>query len=207
MSLGRAGSLGRMQPAVPEEPDSEGASGQAWMSADDVGAFSQGTAFSRWALARYLVGRAIAASVSDTLMVVAVGLLVIAAAVQFGLHVTWLAVIVVILALGVLMLRWVVRALLARFTDATRYRPVEAKLRQLVDDTHSDVMAELKRIGLPCHTLTLPLLAVRLAGRRRRDTMTRLRQFQTERAVPPARLDELHMLLRTGEAGIGGAAG
>lgn len=192
-----------MQPAIPEEPDSEGASGQEWMSADDVGAFSQGTPFSRWALARYLVGRAIASSVSDTLMVVAVGLLVIATAIKFGLHITWLAVIVVIFALGVLVLRWLVRALLARFTDATRYRPVEAKLRQLVDDTHSDVMAELKRLGLPCHTLTLPLLGARLAGRRRKDTMTRLRQFETERAVPPARLDELHMLLRGRTTNLG----
>lgn len=192
-----------MQPAVPDEPGSDGAPGQAWVSADDVGTFSQGTAFSRWALARYLVGRAIAKSVADTLLVVALVLLVVAAAIRFGLHVTWLAVIVVIFALGVLVLRWLVRALLARFTDATRYRPVELKLRQLVDDTHSDVMAELKRLGLPCHALTLPLLAVRLAGRRRKDTMDRLRQFRTERAVPAGRLDELHLLLRTGGPDFG----
>ena len=44
--------------------------------------------------------------------------------------------------------------------------------------------------------LTLPLLAVRLAGKRRKDTFERLRAFEIDRAVPPARLDELHLLLR-----------
>lgn len=198
-----------MQPAVPEEPELSGPAGQQWFSADEVGSFSQGTPFSRWALARYLVGRAIAKSVSDTLMALALLLLVLAAAIRFGLHVTWLAVIVVLLALGVLVLRWAVRALLARFTAATTYRPIEVKMRQLVHDTRSDVMAELRRLGLPCHTLTLPLLAVRLSGRRRKDTMTRLRRFETERAVPAARLDEVHMLLQnaTGHLGAGPSAG
>ena len=44
--------------------------------------------------------------------------------------------------------------------------------------------------------LTLPLLAVRLAGRRRKDTLDAAARFEIDRAVPPARLDELHLLLR-----------
>jgi hypothetical protein len=43
----------------------------------------------------------------------------------------------------------------------------------------------------------MPLLAVRLTGRRRTETLDRLRAFEVERAVPGSRVDELHMLLRT----------
>jgi len=65
-----------------------------------------------------------------------------------------------------------------------------------VSDTHGDVLRELRRLGLPSHLWTLPLLALRLAGRRRAETFERLRAFDIDRAVPKARLDELHLLLR-----------
>lgn len=42
-----------MEPALLDRPPDDG----AWVSADDVGSFDQGSGFSRWALARYLVGR------------------------------------------------------------------------------------------------------------------------------------------------------
>ena len=54
---------------------------------------------------------------------------------------------------------------------------------------------ELRRLGLPSHTVTLPLLAFRLVGRRRARTLEQLRDFDVDRAVPPARIDEMHMLL------------
>ena len=70
-------------------------------------------------------------------------------------------------------------------------------MQALVDDTRADVLRELRRIGLPGRVLTLPLLGFRLLSRRRRrDTLDRLRTFQADRAVPKARLDELHLLLR-----------
>jgi hypothetical protein len=182
-----------MQPAVPSEPPGDD---DVWVSADDVGEFRPGSPLSRWALARYLVGRAIAESVGRTLLVVAILLIALAVVSQWALHLTFLTVLLVIVTLAVLVLRWVLRAVLRRLTAADRYGPVETRLRELVGATRSDVLRELRRVGLPSHTITLPLLGLRLVGRRRAATMQRLRQFEIGKAVPKARLDELHMLLR-----------
>jgi hypothetical protein len=181
-----------MQPALPEHPSGD----DPWVSADDVGAFEQGTGFSRWALARYLVGRAIGESVSNTLLIVAVVLLALAAASSWLLHLTFVAVLLVIFAVIVLVVRLALRAVLRSLTAVDRYGPVEDKLRGLVSDTHKDVLAELRRNGLPGRTITLPLLAWRLVGKRRATTLKQLRLFEVERAVPKARLDEVHLLLR-----------
>ena len=105
--------------------------------------------------------------------------------------------LLVIFAVGVLVLVLALRAVLHRLTAVHRYSPLERRLRSLVTDTHRDVLRELRRIGLPGHTLTMPLLAARLAGRRRKETLARLRAFDVGRAVPRSRIDELHMLLRT----------
>lgn len=183
-----------MQPALPSEPSPD----EPWQSADEVGDFRQGSQLSRWAMARYLVGRAIGESVGSTLLLVALALIGLAAACEWGLHVTFLAVLLVIVALGVLLLRAALRAILRRLTATDRYGPVESRLRKLVADTRADVRRELRRLGLPSRRITLPLLAVRLVGRRRTETLQRLRGFDLDRAVPKARLDELHMLLRDG---------
>jgi hypothetical protein len=71
----------------------------------------------------------------------------------------------------------------------------EQKLRALVADTRKDVARELRRLGLPSRTVTMPLLGVRLAGRRRGEALAKLRNFDVERVVPGGRLDELHLLL------------
>jgi hypothetical protein len=61
------------------------------------------------------------------------------------------------------------------------------------------VLRELRRLGLPGRSWTLPLLAWRLIrSRHRQPTLDRLRGLDLARAVPPARLDELHLLLRRG---------
>lgn len=180
-----------MRQALPGEPSDD----DVWPSADDVGEFRQGTAFSQWALARYLVGRAIGESIGHSLLVVAFVVLGLAAACEWGLRSTFLAVVLVVLALTVLVVRAGLRAILRRLTGAGRYGPVETRLRELVSDTRGDVLRELRRIGLPSRTVTLPLLAVRLLGRRRGATLARLRAFELDRAVPKQRLDELHMLL------------
>jgi hypothetical protein len=175
------------------------------VSADDVGEFRQGSPLSQWALARYLVGRALGESVGHTLLVVALVVLALAAGCQWGLHSTFFAVVLVVLALVVLLVRTVLRAILRRLTEADRYGPLEIRLRQLVSDTRGDVLRELRRVGLPSHAVTLPLLAFRLVGRRRKATLARLREFDIDRAVPKARLDELHLLLRDVAGGPGGS--
>jgi hypothetical protein len=191
-----------MHPALPDEPSGE----SPWFAADEVGEvgeFRQGSPLSRWALARYLVGRAIGESVSRTLLVGALLLLAVAAGLQWGLHLTVVAVLVALVGLFVLLLRWMLRAVLRRLTAADTYGPVEDRLRNLVADTSGDVLRELRRLGLPSHLLTLPLLAVRLVGKRRPETLERLRGFDVDRAVPTARLDELHLLLRNAAGSTG----
>ena len=187
-----AGSLDAVHPALPDQPAEDG----DWLSADDVvGEFRQGSPLSRWALARYLIGRAIGESVGSTLLIVALALLALAAVSQWVVHSTLLAVLIGIVAIGVLLLRAVLRAVLRRLTEADRYGTLETRLRELVSDTRGDVLRELRRVGLPSHTVTLPLLAFRLIGKRRKTTLARLREFDIDRAVPKSRLDELHMLL------------
>lgn len=162
----------------------------------DVGEFRQGTGLSQWALARYLVGRAIGESMGRALMVLGLLVLVVAGLIWWAGSGFW-AVLVGIVALGVLAMRALLLAVLRRLTGAGRYGPLEARMRELVAETRGDVLRELRRVGLPGRTWTLPVLGLRLARRSRRaDTMTRLRRFDVGRAVPAARLDELHLLLR-----------
>jgi hypothetical protein len=178
-------------PALPDEPSDDA----EWLSADEVGNFRPGSPLTQWALARYLVGRALGESVGHTLLAVALVVLAFAAGCEWGLHSTFLAVVLAVLAVMVLLVRAVLRGVLRRLTAAERYGPIEARLRALVSDTRGDVLKELRRVGLPSHAVTLPLLAFRLIGKRRKATLVRLRQFEIDRAVPKARLDELHLLL------------
>jgi hypothetical protein len=180
-----------MDPALPPIPDPDESVGY------DVGAFEQGSPMSRWALARYLVGRAIGETVSRGLLITALVLLVLAGLVEWRLDSTFWAVIIAVLALGVLAMRAILRAVLRRLSAADQFGPIEERLHALVDDTKSDVLAELRRIGLPGRTWTVPFLPLRFLGReRRRRTVTRLRTFDLDRVVPKARVDELHLILR-----------
>jgi hypothetical protein len=180
-----------MDPALPVEPAPDEP------IAYDVGAFEQGSPISRWALARYLVGRAIGESVSLALLIVALVLLVLAGLVEWKLHSTFWSIVIALLALGVLAMRAILRAVLRRLSAADQVEPIEARLRALVGDTKSDVLAELRRVGLPGRTWTLPVLPFRFVGReRRRRTVTQLRAFDVDRVVPKARVDELHLILR-----------
>ena len=161
-----------------------------------IGDFEQGTPGSRWALGRYLVGRAIGEYVSRGLLVFALFVVAIAALV-YWIGPTWLAVLIGVFALGVLLMRWLLGALLRRLTAADYFGPVEGRMRGLVADTRTDVRAELRRIGLPSRTWTLPVLALRLARRKRRaETLERMRRFDVDRVVPGPRLDELHLIVR-----------
>jgi hypothetical protein len=163
----------------------------------DVGDFRQGSPSSRWALSRYLVGRAIGESVGTSLLIVGLVILAGAGLLWWASH-SVLAVLVALVALGVLGMRSLLRTVLRRLTHSGHHPHTEARMRLLVRETRSDVHRELRRIGLPSRVITLPLLGLRLARRRRRaDTLRRLRAFRLENVVPPARLDELHILLRS----------
>jgi hypothetical protein len=160
----------------------------------DVGAFRPGDELSRWALGRYLLGRALAVVVGRALLGIAVVIAAIAVAVYFG-GVTVLAVLIGLVAVAVLAARALLNAIL-RHTTVPAMRPdAERKLRLLVADTRKDVMVELRRLGLPGRAVTMPLLVTRLAGRRRGEVARRLRDFDVERVVPAHRLDDLHLLL------------
>jgi hypothetical protein len=162
----------------------------------EVGDFDQGTPGSRWALGRYLVGRAVAEYVSRALLVFALVVIAVAALI-YWLGPTWVAVLIVLFALSVLLMRWVLTALLGRVTSAAYFGPAEGRMRELVADTRGDVRRELRRIGVPSRTWTLPLLGLRLLRRKSRAaTLERLRRFDADRVVPRARLDELHLIVR-----------
>ena len=163
-------------------------------SVADVGAYRRGTAATRWALARYLVGRVIAQSVSMAVLIVAVLILALAAVCEWVLHSTVLAVLLALCALLVLVMRAALLAVLRRLTAVGRHG-ADKRMHALVGNTRRDVLRELRRVGLPSHMATLPLLAVRLLGRRRARTLTQMRAFDVDRAVPPGRVDELHLLL------------
>jgi hypothetical protein len=188
-----------MQPAVPDRPEPDG----PWVSADDagpfgndIGSFDQGNEFTRWALARYIVGRVILERVSWALLGFALLFLVLGGLCEWGLHSTFLAVLCVLVALAILAMRAILRAVLHRLMAAAAYGPLEDRVRAITNGAGAAVLAEMRRVGLPGHMLTLPLLAPRLIGKRRHETMAKIRQFDVERAVPKARRDELHMVLR-----------
>ena len=163
-------------------------------SPDDVGDFPAGSPVQRWVLGRYLLGRALARYLSRALLSVGLGLLAAAVLVDWA-GVTGLAVLIGVLGLSVLAIRSIFTALLHRLTRAGLAPALEPRLRSLVADTGADVERELRRLKLPSHSWTFPLLVVRLAGRRRVQTLARLREFDVERVVPPARLDELLRLV------------
>jgi len=160
----------------------------------DVGAFRTGSPISRWALSRYLVGRAVASYIGWALFGLAVALVGLGMLLYF-VGPSWLGVLVVILGFGVLAVRALLATLLRRLTSVGRFGELDARLRALVGDTRKDVRQELRRIGLPSRVWTMPVLVVRLAGRRRARTLELLRGFDVARVVPAARLDELHLLV------------
>ena len=160
----------------------------------EVGEFRQGTPGSRWALGRYLVGRAIVAYLDRAMYVLAI-LVLLVGALAWWLVSPWLGVPIVLIGLGVLAIRALVTTVVRGLTGARQIGATDARLRALVDETRGDVRRELRRIGLPSRPWTLPLLAVRLAGRRRTETLQRLTQFRPDNVVPAARVDELHLLL------------
>jgi hypothetical protein len=163
----------------------------------DVGAFNQGDGLSRWALGRYLLGRALAVQISRALLLVALVIAAIGVGSYFAGS-TALAILIGLVAVFILMARAILGAVLRRTTVPSLDPDGERRLAALVGDTRKDVVRELRRIGLPSRSVTMPLLAFRLAGRRRAEVMRKLRDFEVERVVSPGRLDEVHLLMAPG---------
>ena len=109
---------------------------------------------------------------------------------------TWLAVLVGLIGFGLLLVRAVVAAVMRRLAGVGRFGPHEDRMRSLVAETRGDVRRELRRLGLPSHTATMPLLVARLLGRHRGEVVARLRGFDIDRVVPPARVDDLHLVIQ-----------
>ncbi len=145
-------------------------------------------------LARYLVGRVVAARVSISLLLTALVLLAGAVALWvWGPH--WVAILVGLVALAVLAFRAIVVAILRRIMGVGQLGPAEDKVRALVADTQGDMRRELRRIGLPATVFGMPLLLIRLLGRRRAATFARLKQFDINRVVPRSRQDEFNFVV------------
>lgn len=190
-SVGPSASGPRLGPPVGRSDPGPGAAGRSTGSAVGFGGSDPITA---GLLARYLVGRVVAARVSISLMLAAMILLAGAVALWlWGPH--WVAVLVGLAALSVVAFRALVVAILRRVMGIGRLGPVEDTVRALVADTHGDLRRELRRIGLPATVIGMPLLMLRLLGRRRGATLARLRQFDVNRVVPRSRQDELHFLI------------
>lgn len=160
----------------------------------EVGSFRRGSEISRVALGRYLVARALTEALDRSLYAVALVLTLIAVA-SFVFWIKWIGVLIFIVALFVLGFRLLFLAVLRRLAGPLGV--AEGRIRGLVADSRGDLRRELKRIGLPGSTLGLPLLALRLLGRRRKESFAKLGQFDIARVVPPSRLDELHMIIQS----------
>jgi hypothetical protein len=171
------------------EPDDPGS------PAPEVGEFRPGTADSRRALSGYLVGRAIGEQTAAGLMILGFAFLALAVGGYF-IAPTWLAVLVGLIGFGLLLVRAIVAALMRRLAGVGRFGPHEDRMRSLVAETRGDVRRELRRLGLPSHTATMPILAARLLGRRRTEVIARLRGFDIDRVVPPARVDDVHLVIQ-----------
>ena len=163
--------------------------------APEVGEFRQGTADSRRTLSGYLVGRAIGEQTAAGLMILGFSFLALAVGAYF-IAPTWLAVLVGLIGFGLLLVRAVVAAVMRRLAGVGRFGPHEDRMRSLVAETRGDVRRELRRLGLPSHTATMPLLVARLLGRRRGEVIARLRGFDIDRVVPPARVDDVHLVIQ-----------
>lgn len=160
----------------------------------EVGNFRQTNPAGQWALSRYLIGRVIGEYVAALLYVIALGALASAILVYlWGAHAV--AVLLTVLAFGVLLVRGVFAMILRAATGAGVLGVDEARLRVIVRETRRDVLAELRRIAVPHRSFTVPLLAFRLISRRRRgDTIAKLRRFDSERAVSAVHRDQLYLI-------------
>lgn len=163
---------------------------------DTVGAFHQGNALSQLALRRYLLTRAIGASIVRTVHWLGVGTLLLAVLVWLaGIH--WLSILIGLFALLILIMRTALSGLQRRISGIDQLGPSAARIEALVGQTRKSIRSELKRVGLPSTPWGPTLIGFRLIRPVKRvETLRRLGSFDLSHVVPVSTLDELHLLLR-----------
>lgn len=162
----------------------------------EVGSFAQGNEASQWVLRRYLLTRAIGASVVRTVHWFGVAVLVLAALIWFA-GVTWLAVLVGLAAIMVLLVRVALSGLQRRLSGVDALGPDAPEVERLVGRTRKGLRAELRRIGLPSAPWGPALIGLRLLRPVKRvETVRKLGRFDLSQVVDQSTLDELHLLLR-----------
>jgi hypothetical protein len=146
-------------------------------------------------LRRYLLTRALGASIVRTVYWVGVGLLAVVVLLWLvGLKV--LAVPIGIVAIVVLLLRRALMTMTRRISGVDRMGSGAARVERLVGRTRKGLHAELGRIGLPSVPWGPLLVALRLLRPLKRgETVRRLARFDLSQVVPTATLDELHLIL------------
>jgi hypothetical protein len=167
------------------------------LSGPEIGQFQQGDDVSQWVLRRYLLARALGASVVRTVHWFGVAVLAMAVGLWFA-GITWLAVLVGILGVFILLFRALLSAIQRRISGVDAMGSVGPKVEQLVGQTRRGIRAELRRIGLPSAPWGPTLIGIRLLRPVRRvETVRKLAKFDLTQVVPTSTLDELHLLLRS----------
>jgi hypothetical protein len=163
----------------------------------EVGEFRQGNDASDWVLRRYLLTRALGTSIVRTVQWMGVSIFLLAALVWVA-GVTWLAVLIALVAIFVLLIRSLLGGIQRRMSGTDQLGPAAARIDGLVRQTRKGVHSELKRIGLPSAPWGPVLIGMRLIRPFKRvETVRRLSRFDLTKVVSPATLDELQLLLRS----------
>jgi hypothetical protein len=163
----------------------------------DVGRFQQADELSQWALRRYLLARAIGASVIRTVYWLGIAVLVLAVLV-WSAGVEWLAVLIGIAAIFILLFRALLSAIQRRISGVDAMGSAGPKVERLVGQTRKGIRAELRRVGLPSSPWGPTLIGLRLIRPVKRvETVGKLSKFDLSQVVPSSTLDELYLLLRS----------
>ncbi len=160
-----------------------------------VGAFHQGSDASQTVLRRYLLTRAIGASIVMSIYWLGIAILVVAALVWLA-HVTWLAVLIGILGIVVLLVRGLLAGIQRRISGVDQMGSAGPQVERMVGQTRKGLRKELRRIGLPSAPWGPLLVALRLVRPIKRvETVRALSRFDLTQVVPTSTLDELHLIL------------
>jgi hypothetical protein len=165
----------------------------------EIGPFHQGNELSQAVLRRYLLTRAIGASIVRTLYWLGICVLIVAVLLWFA-GIKWLAVLIGIAAVFVLLFRAMLSAIQRRISGIDDMGSVAGRMEQLVGQTRKGLRVELRRLGLPSAPWGPALIGLRLVRPvKRAETVRKLAGFDLTQVVPSATLDELHLLLRSAQ--------
>ncbi|MGX7680387.1 hypothetical protein ACSMXN_15975 [Jatrophihabitans sp. DSM 45814] len=155
-----------------------------------------GPELSQVVLRRYLVTRAIGASVVRTVHWFGIAVLVLAVLVWFA-GVEWLAILIGLAAIFILLTRAALSAIQRRISGVDGMGPAAREVDKLVGQTRKGLRSELRRIGLPAAPWGPTLVGLRLIRpTKRAETVQKLTKFDLTQVVPSSTLDELDLVLR-----------